>query len=184
MPIPPVVYATYIGVINQEMVGRMVFHISGGIQQGMRELHLMFQSVGGTVGDGLALFSYFSACPVSVHLYNGGAVDSAAVIAYLGAANRYVSAHGTFLLHPTSFASPMPMGAQAHRVRAKSLEIDDKRTRDVLKARTNLPQRLLSPRFDETLTAQEAIDFGIAQSIRDFQVPAGNPIFDLTQQRP
>jgi ATP-dependent protease ClpP protease subunit len=183
MAVPPVVYATYFGLINQEMVGRAVSAITGGMQNGMRELHLLFQSFGGTVGDGLALMTFLDALPIPVHVYNGGAVESAAVLAYLGGKHRYVSSHGTFLLHPPSFMPPNAMGPEAYRTRAKSLDIDSKRTRDVLNARTKVPPGRYA-RVDLTLVAQESIDLGIAHSLRDFQVPTGNQVFDLTQQRP
>ena len=75
------------------------------------------------------------------------------------------------------------IGAEAHRIRAKSLSIDDNRTRAIMQARTSVPSRRFA-RFDLTLTAQEAINFGIAQSIRDFKVPAGNQVYDLTQRIP
>lgn len=75
------------------------------------------------------------------------------------------------------------MGAEAHRQRAKHMDIDNKRVSDILNTRTTVPARRYS-RFDLVLTAQEAINFGIAQDIRDFIVPPGNQVFDLTQQRP
>jgi ATP-dependent Clp protease, protease subunit len=181
MALPPTIYATFVGVITQESVGRMIAHIDAAGFGGARDIHIFFQSIGGVVGDGIALFNYFDASPIQIHLYNPGAIESAAVIAYLGARHRYATSYSTFLIHPSTFLPPSPMGAEAHRVRGESLSIDDKRTRAIMQARTSVPPRRYA-RFDLTLTAQEAINFGIAQSIRDFKVPAGNQVYDLTQR--
>lgn len=180
--LPPVVYATFVGPITQEIIGRVIFHLNGATQGGVVEAHIMFQSIGGIVGDGLALFSYFDASPLQIHLYNGGAVESVAVVSYLGAKHRYASAHGSFMLH-RSHAAPPSMGAEAYAVRAQSLAMDDARVAAIVKARTTVdPQRY--ERADLTLAAQEAVDLGIAHSIRDFKVPAGQKLYDLTQRQP
>lgn len=173
-------YATFVGVITQESVARAINHINGATQGGYSDVHILFQSLAGVVGDGLALYSYLRALPIQLHMYNGGTVESIAVISYLGAQNRYVSDYSTFLLHPSrDRTTGIDITAEAHAERAKSLAIDDQRTKAIIRGTTALaPARY--EQGDRTLTAQEAINLGIADGFRDFKVPAGHQIFDLT----
>ena len=52
--------------------------------QRVAHVHLLFQSNGGTVGDGLCLYNFFRSLPISLTFYNTGSVASVAAIAYLG----------------------------------------------------------------------------------------------------
>jgi hypothetical protein len=51
MPLPPIVYATFVGVILQESVGRIIFNLNAATQSGVQEANIMLQSVGGVVGE-------------------------------------------------------------------------------------------------------------------------------------
>jgi ATP-dependent protease ClpP protease subunit len=39
---------------------------------GVNHLHLMFQTTGGDIGDGIALYNLFRALPITISLYNVG----------------------------------------------------------------------------------------------------------------
>src|SRR5690348_14907235 len=99
--IPPVVYAMYIGNIDQEASQRLASAFATASANGVTEVHLLFQSTGGVIGDGICLHNLFQTLPFDLTLYNTGCVASIAVIAYLGAKSRKSSAYATFMIHRT-----------------------------------------------------------------------------------
>src|SRR5215217_2667776 len=56
--------------------------------QRVAHVHMLFQSNGGTVCDGVCLYNFFRSLPISLTLYNTGSVAPVAVVAYLGAHER------------------------------------------------------------------------------------------------
>jgi ATP-dependent Clp protease, protease subunit len=178
---PKVVYATFAGTIDQQSLPRIFQSFAAASQGGTTEVHLMFQSIGGMIGDGISLYNFFNTLPLVLHIYNTGSVQSVAVLAYLGAANRHASAHSTFMIHKSNF--PAQIGANAAKLEAlaKSLVVEDDRVESILKMETDIPEEkwALHALQDVTFSAKEAVEFGIADDIREFEIPSGNTIFNI-----
>jgi ATP-dependent Clp protease, protease subunit len=143
--------------------------------------HLAFQTSGGTVSDGVALYNLFRAIQTPLTLYNIGSVASAGVTAYLGAISRVVSSHGSFMIHKT--ASP-PFGATSERLQAmtKSVIIDDSRMEAIYaaaKLNISKEQREIHRYTDLWLSADEAVTAGLATGIKEFFPPKGAQLFFL-----
>jgi ATP-dependent protease ClpP protease subunit len=179
------IYGTFIGQINQESFSNIVQNLTAAHQNGVTSLHIMFQSDGGMIADGIALYNFLKIFPAELHLYNSGAVQSVAVVSYLGAKRpntklRHVSQHGIFMLHKTAATIEERANAARLKAAATACEIGDTRTEAILQT-ANIPEdRWRTYAFaDVFFNAQEAIDFGIADDICEFQVPAGNQIFNL-----
>jgi ATP-dependent protease ClpP protease subunit len=99
-PAPHNVYGVFVDDINQANTKRVVEGVTGAIAAGNKHLHVMFQSWGGFVGDGIMLHNFFKSLSiVDLSLYNSGQVASAAVVAYLGAKRRVASKSAIFMLH-------------------------------------------------------------------------------------
>jgi len=181
MALQPITYATLGGTIGPDTMSRIFTNLNGATVGGVQTLHLLFQSTGGMVGDGIALYNYFRTMPVDLHVYNGGTVASIAVIAYLGATHRYASVHSTFMIHRTRIAPQGVLTAAQMRAHTRSLEMDDTRTEAILRAHTSIPadRWALLDTQDVFFDAHEAVQFGIADSIREFVVPVGNQIFNV-----
>jgi ATP-dependent Clp protease, protease subunit len=182
--IPPplqVVYATFAGNINQDSLNRIFTSLGAATQRGVQTIHLLFESSGGIVGDGIALFNYFDSYPLELHIYNTGSVASVAVTSFLGVPHRYASAHATFMIHRTRLTLPTPGDAATHRAIAANIEADDTRTEAIIRSRTTIPEDRWAAQAinDVTITAQEALQFGLIQEIREFRPPTGNQIFNL-----
>jgi ATP-dependent Clp protease, protease subunit len=181
MALPPTLYASLVGPIISEAMARIFANLTGATRNGVTTMHLMMQSTGGNVGDGIALYNIFRTLPLDLHLYNGGMVSSVAVIAFMGGHNRYASAHSSFMIHRTRVSLQTPSTATQLRAFMASLRLDDKRTEAILRAHTKIPAarwRQLASN-DVHFDAGEAVQFGLADSIREFQVPAGNQIYDV-----
>ena len=140
--IPETVYATFAGMIDNQSLARIFQSFAGASQGGAKEVHLLFQSTGGTIADGLSLYRYFDALPLTLHIFPHytGSVQSVAVLAYLGATFRHTSARlGDDLQNPhlaPGGRKCCPFWLGAH---IDSLLSDDARVEAILKAETNIP---------------------------------------------
>jgi ATP-dependent Clp protease, protease subunit len=116
-----------------------------------------------------------------LHGYNCGAVSSIAVVAFLGIKNRYVSAHGTFMIHKSTLTFQSPVTAAKMRTSADYLDIEDARTEAIVRTHTTIPTAIWDQHAtqDVVFNAKDAVDFGIADSIREFQVPASTQLFQV-----
>jgi ATP-dependent protease ClpP protease subunit len=180
---PPLhdLYAIFVDDINQANTARIVNGFTGAMASGNKHAHVMFQSWGGFVGDGVMLYNFLrSMSALDVSLYNSGQVASAAVIAYLGAKRRVASKSSIFMLH-RSHNSPQFATASKMEKMAANLTLDDKRTEDILKAHVKMPDELWKQleNHDVNLTGEDAVKFGVATELRDFAPPAGTQIYKV-----
>src|SRR5713226_10347317 len=98
-------YAVFSGEINQDSTRRFFKAVSTATAKNVRHLHVLVESYGGFVGDGICLYNFFRSLPIDLTIYNAGAVQSIAAIAYLGAKKRKTSKHGNFMIHRTGSGS-------------------------------------------------------------------------------
>src|SRR5436309_13829862 len=92
-------FAVFCGYIDEPAGTRFAQCLSRASNQNIAHLHVLFQSVGGNVHDGIFLYNLFRAFPCDLTIYNSGCVGSIAVISYLGAKKRKASAGATFVIH-------------------------------------------------------------------------------------
>ncbi|MBZ5586918.1 MAG: ATP-dependent Clp protease proteolytic subunit, partial [Acidobacteriia bacterium] len=115
------------------------------------QLHVLFQSGGGYIADGICLYNFFRALTLDLTLYNGGSVSSIAAIAFLGAQHRKTSRFGTFMIH-RSHSSPQNATAAKLEDIVRSLRIDDARTEAILRNHITLTQQQWNALNYENLT--------------------------------
>jgi ATP-dependent protease ClpP protease subunit len=179
---PREIYISLAGVVDQSMTQRVFQSMAVALNGGAKVVHLLLQSAGGNVSDGVALYGYFKALPIDLRIYNAGQVSSIATVAFLGAKRRYASAHATFLVHRTHTNNQMPP-ANAARLRAlaDAFEIEDARTRGILEADLTITPEQLSLHLTNDLPfdAQAALACGLIHEIRDFVVPPGNILSNI-----
>src|SRR5262249_3680075 len=154
--------------------------LAGAAATQVQHVHLLFQSSGGTVSDGVCLYNFLRMLPIEVSLYNVGTVASAGALAYLGAKVRKVSATGTFMLHRTQ-ASPLMATAERLQALVKSVAVDDQRTETILRVHLNLPDELWEVHkvSDLWFSAEEAVEYGLATEVGDFAPPKGTQLFHV-----
>lgn len=176
---PPVVYAVFSGEINQDTVQRIINGITSVMGQ-VTHLHVLFQSGGGYIADGICLYNFFRALTVDLTLYNGGSVSSIAAIAFLGARHRKTTQYGTFMIH-RSHASPQIATAAKLEDIARSLRIDDARTEAILRNHIILTQEQWNALNYENLTfnAEDSVMIGFADAIAEFTPPPGARLFTV-----
>jgi ATP-dependent protease ClpP protease subunit len=180
-PASPEVYAVFVDDINQANTKRIVDGLTTVMAQGAPHAHVMFQSWGGFVGDGVMLYNLFRAITApQLSLYNSGQVASAAVIAYLGAKRRVATKNSVFMVHRSHNSPQFATATKLEKI-AETLLIDDKRTEEILRAHITMPNELWKQleNHDLYLTGEEAVKFGVATDLGDFSPPLGTQIYKL-----
>lgn len=174
-------YATLSGRVDDEMVYRLLDRGASAVTDGIRRLHMLVQSSGGVIGDGIALYNYLRNLPLEIIAYNGGMVQSIAVIAFLAAKKRKASKTATFMIHKATFNAGMPSTSLQLSTVAHSLMVDDGRIENILKEYLSMPEEKWHVhRFSDLfLTAEEALDFGLIDEIADFAPPVGAMLVNI-----
>ncbi len=145
-----------------------------------QHVHVLFQTAGGYIGDGVFLYNFFRTIPIELTLYNGGQISSAGVIAFLGAGHRKTSPNATFMIHRSTNTAQFATSSKLQHI-AKSLILDDQRCETILRNHTNLPPELWTEieHRDLYVSGEEAVSFNIADGIGEFSPPAGTQVFNL-----
>lgn len=177
-PLPEAVYLVFCDAINQESIKRVMASLSYATQRGVKHVHLMIQSSGGGVAEGVCLYHFFKTFPIDLTVYNCGTVSSIAAIAYIAAKKRKTSASATFMIHRTTGAAQPTTAGHLHSL-AESIVLDDERTDAILREHVKLsPDEWASlDKHDIWFSAEEAIKAGFADEIGDFGPPKGSEIY-------
>jgi ATP-dependent Clp protease, protease subunit len=175
------VYLVFSALIDQLAVQRFFGYMAGAIQEGYNDLHLLMQTTGGNVPDGICLYNFFQSLePIELSIYNGGNVSSAGVTAYLGGDKRFVSSTGAFMIHR---AAATFQGANSDEIQARiaSLVMDDGRTEAILNDHIELtPEQCAAYKSSGLwLDADQAITAKVAHAKADFWVPKGARIVNV-----
>lgn len=174
-------YYTLAGDVNNDMVQRVFGAAAEMSAAGISTAHLLLQSHGGFISDGLCLYNFLSNLPIRFVTYNAGAVASIAVTVFLAGRQRHASSTARFMVHK-SHASPQG-GARpdALQIIADGLKADDRRTETILRRFVALTdaQWAVHAHSDLHLTAEAARDAGLIDSIADFAPPRGATIIAI-----
>ena len=178
--LPKEVWGIFCGGINQDSAQKISNTMSVASNGGVEHIHLLFQSTGGTINEGIYLHNLFESLPLKLTLYNAGQVSSIAAIAYLGAQGRKASAGAVFMLHKGTNSAQSATSAVLGEL-SKALAIDDGRTEAILRSHLTLPKSLWAKHkhHDLYLSSPDAVRYGIAQEIADFSPPFGSKIFNI-----
>jgi ATP-dependent Clp protease protease subunit len=178
--IPETVWGMFCGGIDQASGQKFVNSLAIAGNAKVKHVHLLFQTAGGYVGDGVFLYNLFSTIPIEITLYNAGQISSAGITAYLGANRRVTSKTATFMLHRSTNSPQFATSAKLQHV-AKSLVLDDQRTESIIRAHVNFPPELWTAleHRDLYLSGEDAVKFGIADTIGEFSPPAGTAVFNI-----
>src|SRR6478672_8127892 len=166
---------TLSGDVNSDMVHRVFEAVSGMTEDGIETAHVMVQSNGGYVSDGLCLYNFLANSPIEFVMYNGGAVASIAVILYLSGTRRYASETARFMVHKSHATASPGARPDALNIIVEGLRADDARTESILRKHIELaPEQLAIHQYSDLhLTARDAKITGMITDIGDFAPPKG-----------
>ena len=168
-------YFTLSGDVNSDMVHRVFECVSWMTEQGIDTAHVLVQSNGGYVSDGLCLYNFLANAPVKFVMYNGGAVASIAVILFLSGKRRYASETARFMVHKSHASASPGARPDALNIIVEGLRADDARTEAILRRHIELtPEQWAIHQYSDLhLTARDAKIAGMIHDLGDFAPPKG-----------
>lgn len=177
----PDFYLTFAGPIGPDTTHRLLSAVNGAAQAGANRIHLMIHSYGGVVVEGIVLHNYLTNFPLELFTYNEGAVHSISLLPFLTGKIRKCAPNATFLMHKTTFTFNGPVTAEMMKAQAGSTEINDSVTDAILRQQITMPDDKWEFRnkADLTITAEEALKYGIITEIGHFMPPKGAPLFNV-----
>lgn len=168
-------YFTLSGDVNSDMVRRVFDAVSDMMEDKVTTAHILLQSNGGYVSDGICLYNFLSQLPITFVTYNAGAVASIAVTLFLAGSRRYASETARFMVHKSHATASPGARPDALKIIVDGLRADDLRTEQILRKHVNLtePHWLVHAYSDLHLTAQEALAVGMIDGVVNFAPPKG-----------
>lgn len=166
---------TLSGDVNSDMVYRVFEAVADMTSRGIENAHVLIQSNGGYVSDGLCLYNFLSNSPIKFSMYNGGAVASIAVILFLSGQHRYASETARFMVHKSHATASPGSRPDALNIIVEGLRADDARTESILRKHVTLtPEQWAIHQYSDLhLTARDAKAAGMVEEVSDFAPPKG-----------
>jgi ATP-dependent protease ClpP protease subunit len=138
------------------------------------------------VRHGITLYNFLRGVPFNLIVHNIGNVDSIGNAIFLAGETRYACPHSTFMFHGVGLDRPAGrLDEKPLREMLGAIESDQLRIGSVIGERTNFPNDEIQGLFREaqTKTAEFARQRGIIHEIRDFDLPAGQPVVSFVFKR-
>ena len=166
---------TLSGDVNSDMVHRVFEAVGHMTEDGIATAHVLVQSNGGYVSDGLCLYNFLSKSPIEFVMYNGGAVASIAVIMYLSGKRRYASETARFMVHKSHATASPGSRPDALNIIVEGLRADDARTESILRKHVELsPEQWAIHQYSDLhLNSRDAKTAGMINDVVDFAPPKG-----------
>jgi ATP-dependent Clp protease protease subunit len=172
---------TLSGDVNSDMVRRVFDAVADMTEDRITTAHILIQSNGGYVSDGICLYNYLSKLPIRICTYNAGAVASIAVILFLSGSERYASDTARFMVHKSHASAPHGARPDALRIIVEGLQADDARTEQILREHVQLSAEhwRIHEYSDLHLTASEGLVVGMINEVKDFVPPRGQRVANI-----
>ena len=172
---------TLSGDVNSDMVHRVFDAVSAMSVAGVETAHVLIQSNGGYVSDGLCMYNFLSNAPVKFVMYNAGAVASIAVILFLAGSRRYASETARFMVHKSHATASPGARPDALNIIVEGLRADDARTESILRKHIELtPEQWGIHQYSDLhLTAKDAKIAHMINDVADFAPPRGTHIRNI-----
>jgi ATP-dependent Clp protease, protease subunit len=176
-PPTPDAYVIFPRAIIPEMAANLLGAVTSLMNTGAKNICVSFSSVGGGVPAAFALHNNLRSLPVRLRMHAIGDVESAANVVFVAGAERTASPRSRFLFHaPTlTVEAGTELDATLLVQRAKDLAEGEARTREVLKARTNMTAATI----DKLKQGQNSVDtgdaerFGLIDRVVELKIPDG-----------
>ncbi|MES2742137.1 MAG: ATP-dependent Clp protease proteolytic subunit [Pseudomonadota bacterium] len=174
-------YYTLSGDVNSDMVRRVFDAVSDMTEDRVSTAHVLIQSNGGYVSDGICLYNFLSKLPIKFVTYNAGAVASIAVTLFLSGKERHASDTARFMVHKSHATASPGARPDALKIIVDGLRADDLRTEQILKQHVHLTDEhwQVHAYSDLHLTARDALSVGLIDAIADFSPPKGRRVTNI-----
>jgi ATP-dependent Clp protease protease subunit len=184
---PQTVYISFSAEINPNTTESLIAAFANVVNQGIREVHLLLSTPGGSVMHGMNLYNVLRGLPILLTTHNVGNVDSIGNAVFLAGKRRLACPHSTFMFHGVGMDVNAGTRLEEKSVREAldGILSNQKRIGSILEERTRLTAEQIEPLFREAQTKDVtfAIGCGIVDESRDVEIPAGCPVISLVFQR-
>jgi ATP-dependent Clp protease protease subunit len=158
--------------------------LSAVIERGAQRITIALTSPGGAPDQAFYAYEILRKLPAQLTTFALGPVQSAAVTIFMAGEHRYATPHANFLLHNTTHA-PAAGSVYVHdqlTLSSSSIRADDARFIDIAAERTGRSTREVRKwmRGQKLRSAQWALEQGLVQNVRAFEMPKGAQFFQVT----
>lgn len=173
-----VAYVGFTGAIDDDGATRICGTFNAAVNNGYDEVYMTLNTLGGFVGTGVFIYNHIRALPIEVTIHNTGSVASIGVAVFAAASRRFCAPTSTFMIHPVAAGISGQHQLEPLQATLQAIVQDEERIDSILRERFSLTDDVLSKRrfTDVYLSPQQALDFGLVQSVCTFQLPPGNQI--------
>lgn len=174
---PEEVYLSFSSDVNPNTTQGLLSTIGNFVQRGTKHIHLLISSPGGQVSCGINIYNTLRALPITVSTYNTSNVDSIGNVIYLAGDHRYACPHSRFMFHGVGqqVAAGRRVEEKDLNEALKSIRSDQTLIANIIAERSKIETKELLALFLEAsfLTAQEAREKGIVQTVGKLSIPIG-----------
>lgn len=168
-------YIRFLAPVIPETTDRLFKIIDQKIGSGVKKIHLLISSPGGSVFHGLSIYNYLKGAPIEVDTYNFGSVDSIGVIIFCAGKKRYSVPHARFLIHGVRFNinGNAAFDEKELEEHFKSLKIDQRNIAKVIADTCGKEIKEIENKMNDrtTLNPEEAKEYGLVHEIKSSLFP-------------
>lgn len=171
--------------VDQRTAPVLLATLTEAVNERFDEIHLFISSPGGTVNDGICIYNSIKALPVPVITYNMSSIDSIANVLYQAGQRRICAETSSFMFHGVGFeVQNARMELKDIKERKIGIENDQSKIASIMERHTPLDRAAIDDLFLQMayMSAEEALERGITDEIRQVRLPHGLPIRQLVFQ--
>jgi ATP-dependent Clp protease, protease subunit len=168
-------YISFQAPINETTSSRLIAIVSGSIQKGVNDFHIIISTGGGSISAALLIYGFLRSLPAKVTTHNLSTIQSAGEIIYLAGEMRIANPNAIFGFHQAkeNFTSNPSLTLDDFTDWKTFLAMDLKRVDDIYRERTSLTAAQIEEfrRHAVYFDAVAAHDAGIVQEIAPLSIP-------------
>lgn len=170
-------YVRFMAPVIPATIDHLMRIIDKKIHEQYECLNLLLSSPGGSVFHGLSVYNFLKGCPLQIHTYNFGSVDSIGVVIYCAGARRFSVPHARFLIHGVkmNFHGHAAFDEYQIHEHLKQVQIDQRNIARVIADNTGKGADIIEKDMHDrkTLSPTEAKDYGLVHEIKSELLPIG-----------
>lgn len=134
-------------------------------------ISVFINSSGGEINNGMLMYDVIMDSEAPIHMYCTGRAHSMGAVLFACARERYILPNSEIMLHQPLLAEPIGGNADSIKSVSDSLLKTRIRLNKILALHTGKTEQEMNQAtaFDHYFTAQEAVDFGLADGIKSFK---------------
>lgn len=174
-------YLLFNAPIETKEVNDFVLWTSTKLSQGMTQLTVSFNTVGGNVEQGVRMMNHLRSLPIELTFHNTGAVGSMGIPVFASAGRRLCAPDSSFTFHGSGSVSANRLDEQELRNRLEQVVIQNTIIAKAIHDASGIDQAVARELLvgEQSKSAEWALENGLCEAIEPFQIPIGAPLTTL-----